>query len=76
MLTGFANFEVGQKDRPSCSNLWCSGDNLKSDRLATLERLVKEALWFLERKTSGTFEKKTGRTFENMVVFTKIAQFL
>ena len=27
---------------------------------------------FFVWKTSGTFEKKTGRTFENRVVFTKI----
>ena len=28
------------------------------------------------RKTCETFEKKTGRTFENMVVFTKIVKFI
>ena len=28
------------------------------------------------RKTCGTFEKKTGRTFENRVVSTKIVKFL
>ena len=47
ILTGSANFGVGQKDRPNCRNLWCSGENLKSDRLATLEWLVEYAWWFL-----------------------------
>ena len=28
-----------------------------------------------ERKTSGTFVKKTGRSFENMVVLTKIVNY-
>ena len=37
ILTGSANFGVGRKDRPNCMNLLCSGDNLKSDRLVTLE---------------------------------------
>ena len=53
------------------------GDKLKSDRLATLECLVEEAWWFLLRgKRLEPFEKKTGRTFENMAVFTKIAKFI
>ena len=30
----------------------------------------------LMRKTCGTFEKKTGRTFENRVVFTKNIKFI
>ena len=77
ILTGSANFGVGQKDRPNCRNLWCSGDNLESHWLATLECLVEYAWWFLfVRKTSGTLEKKTGRTFENRVVFTKIVKFI
>ena len=28
------------------------------------------------RKTCGSFEKKTGRTFENRVVFTQIVKFI
>ena len=47
ILTGSANFGVGQKDRPNCRNLLCSGDNLKSDRLAMLDCLVEYAWWFL-----------------------------
>ena len=67
-MKGSANFGVGQKDRTNCRNLLCSGDNLKSDRLATLDCLVEYAWWgFLgklvellrrklaERSTKGLF---------------------
>ena len=52
--------------------MWCSGDDIKSDSLATLDCFVVSFV----RKTTGIFEKKTGRTFENRFVFTKIIKFI
>ena len=44
---GSGNVGVVQQGRSNCRNLWCSGDNLMSDWLTTLDCLVEYAWWFL-----------------------------
>ena len=39
-------FRSRTKGRPHCRNVWCSGSNLKSDRIATFECLVEQTFGY------------------------------